>query len=252
MSEVKNTFVTPIGRIVEGHLGEPQITDREGKACDPNWYVGLAVPKGPEADAFIAHIKRVAESHFSDKPNQVKRHDFAWKYTDGDSTEVNQKGVVWNTKNGYPGNIIFRLSTNFAFKTCTQEDPSVSIDAKATKRGDYVRIAGNIRGNGRDDKPGVYLNLTHGQFVRSGEEISNKASCAAVFGGASAPAHDIVNNATGAAPPPPPPAPPGVSKPLLTAAGRKLGLTDDNWNGWTEDQLRAKGYLVPDDDDILF
>ena len=186
------------------------------------------------------------------EPQQLKRNDFAWKFVDGDSTAVNQKGVAWNSKEGYPGHYVLTATTQWDITVCG-DDPRVEIDPKTVERGFWIRVAGNIKGcNDSTQTPGVYLNLEHVQFVRPGEVIQGGRSAADAFGSQqaapAAAAHDIVQNVTTPPPPPlttppPPPQAPGLQ---LTAKGTTEGIDPAGYltAGWTEDQLRKAGWVV--------
>jgi hypothetical protein len=247
MTDPSNTFVTPIGRIVGGSLSRQQTKGFGGVVLDqPIWTVDLAVPKA-DALNLIAQIKAVAAADFAAKPHLAERKDFAFKYDDGDSGEANLNGLVYNTREGYRGHTVFHISNRFEFGTVGPGRQE--IDPATIKTGDYVRLAGSIKGNDRDDKPGVYLNLSGAQFIRVGEAIDTgggAANAADLFADqpvgeppAGLPAHDIVANVI--APPPPPPA----AGPTLTAKGVSEGCDVDAWvaSGWTLDSLRTQGYI---------
>lgn len=258
-----NSFVTPPGRIVGGSLSVAQTKGHEGQElATPKWVVMLALPKGhPGTAELIAKIKRVgAEGFVGALAPQLQRPDFAWKIIDGDSAIPNQRSIAPNTREGYPGHFVLTLTTTFAFQTCG-ENPNELINAAAVQNGSWVRIAGDVKANGSDVKPGVYLNLKAAQFVRNDAVIQTggAVTAAQAFGGAAAPAvpvaaapavpaTDIVTNAV--APPPPPPSvptpPQAPTGPALTAKGVAENCDIAAWgaNGWTEDTLRQHGYIV--------
>lgn len=228
--DANSTFTSPQGRIVGGSVSKPQTKNREGVELDsPRWVLLVAFPKTDPATAkFLDQIKAVAAR---DMPQHHKRPNFAWKFVDGDSDEVNQRGRAWNTKEGYPDHQVVTFTTSREFQTCGTD--LQSIDPAAVKAGSFVRVAGDIKGNGRDDKPGVYVNLGAVQFVETGPEISlGGVDIKQAFGG-------------GAAPTTPPPPAPDVAGPVLTAAAEAAGYTVESLTtaGWTEDQMRSAGHI---------
>src|ERR1700733_10382568 len=98
-------LLTPVGRLVQGSLYEPQTTDAENKPLTirsgPNggqprvdFYFALAVPKGGEQHwsqtQWGAKIWQAGHVGF---PNgQTQSPTFAWKVTDGDSQVPNRMG----------------------------------------------------------------------------------------------------------------------------------------------------------------
>lgn len=265
-----NTFRTPDGRIVGGSLSIKQTKKYDGTPQDPPQYVVIvAFPKtDPATSAMIEQVKRVGTAAFAHAPHALQNPAFAWKIADGDSAVPNQKGKVPNQRPGYAGHWVMTFSTQFEFGSCGA-DPSVQIDAATIKNGFWVRIAGDIRPNGSEANPGIFLNLKAAQFRRADDEIITGGGLSTVeaFGGAavtppvpaammppvpgtpppagmtppvpgtplapSVPAHDIVNNVAG--PPPVPgapsvPAPPvAPTGPMLTAKGVQEGCVPASW-----------------------
>lgn len=157
-------------------------------------------------------------------------------------------------------------------------------DPKMLRRGYYVRVSGNVRSNENPSNPGLYLNFDLVELSGHGAEITSGPDAASVFGasapvlppGASATPIAAAPVSTAArpfpptigspapmagpgpapsapapsAPPPAPAAPPAAPPPgkVLTALGQAsyVGATYAGYiaAGWTDDQLRAQGYLV--------
>lgn len=248
MTDPQNTFTTVAGRIVGGSLSKPQTTDYDGNSQSPRWTVMLAIPKA-EAQPLINQIKAAATAGFAATPALLSRADFAWKWIDGDSTAVNKKNVAYNSKEGYPGHFVFAFSTTFAFETVGQD--LNLLDPASVLTGHWVKVFGDMKANGKQDNPGIYLNLKAVQFVRTDNEIMTGGAVrgADVFGGP-AEAHDIVDNAIAPPPPPPstPPPPPQAPGLQLTAKGLVEGIDPAAYltaaQPWTEDQLRKAGWIV--------
>ena len=199
-------LVTAPGRIVAGDFFKPNTRDAEGrplvyktgdKKGQPRneWYIGLALPKA-DAEGWntiwgkIHEVARAGFPHlFGADGNPTGK--FAWKITDGDSTEPNTKGVRPCDREGYPGHWILNLSNGFAPKVYMQL-PGQSLRELAeaepgVHRGVFARVAFDVRANDSTQQPGVFLNHTMVQIVGFGEEIRFGADPTQVFG-ADAPA----------------------------------------------------------------
>ncbi len=181
MSEAINV-VSPLGRYVEGNCWKSTTTGYQNKPLvnqkgEPyeQWYVGLAIPKGPEFSAFFSQVQARAMEDFPQ--GHYNNPEFAWKVVDGDSP-------VQISKPGRAGHIILRLSTGYA-PTIYAADYTVLIDPNGSPQlGDYMRVNVGVQGNGNLQKPGVYLNLGMIMFVQPGERIIAGPSPEQVFGGA--------------------------------------------------------------------
>lgn len=262
MTDPNNTYTTPVGRLVGGSLSEARTKNRNGP-CEPYWWVALALPKtDPGTAALVAQIKRIAAEGFATQPHLLQHPSFAWKFDDGDSpTAVDSNGNLLCKKEGYPGHYVFSLVASWAVDVCTEDDTRVTIDASSVKTGDWVRLAGDIKANGKSDNPGIYLNLGNAQFMRADTAIRTGAgrSNADAFGTQTPapsmppvpagpvslpapPAPDIVNDVVNGGAPPPPPA----ASPTLTPAGLAAGINVVKYliAGWSEEQLRTAGHIV--------
>lgn len=246
MTDPNNTFTTPEGRIVGGSISRKQDKSYDGsQLATPVWVLKVAFPKtDAAAGKFIERMKATAAAGYAANPQQLQRHDFAWKFIDGDSSVVNQKGTAWNSKEGYPGHWVVTFQTQFDFETVNLD--IAPIDPATVKTGFYVRVGGNLVGNNKNDQnPGIYCNLGTVQFTRVGEEIHLGGMSARDAFGAPAPsqappAHDVVTNAVAPTPPPPP-----SIGPKLTPAGIAAGVNVEAYKaiGWTDAQLLQKGYI---------
>ena len=193
-------LVTCPGRVVAGDFFKPNDKDAQGrpllyksgdKKGQPRneWYMGLAIPKTDNGwNTLWAKINEVARAGFSDlfDANGNPTVKFAWKITDGDSTEPNSKGVRPCDREGYPGHWILNMSNGFAPKVYMQL-PGQSLRELAgpeagVHRGVYARVALDVKPNDVRDQPGVYLNHTMVQIVGFGEEIRFGADPTQVFG----------------------------------------------------------------------
>jgi hypothetical protein len=96
---------------------------------------------------------------------------FAWKIEDGDdATPKGEKQVRNCDKPGHPGNWIVHLKTWKVPELYTQYGDSLITDRASVKRGMYVRVAGDVQGNGQAGKPGVYINHDKVAYVPTENE----------------------------------------------------------------------------------
>lgn len=218
-------YLTPEGRIVGGH---PMIATQSTDDNDNpktfadgtpimNTFLYFALPKAGSTDWKQTALGSVltAEANSAFKPNEVAAPDFSWKVIDGDSSAPMRGGKpAPNTREGWPGHWVLRLSSNFGIK-CFHEgkfDPMQQIqDKNEIKCGDYCRVYIEIAPNnktGYKKTNGLYLNPKMLSVTRAGQVIVTESgpSAADVFGGGSAPAPQAAPPAPApaAAPPPPP------------------------------------------------
>lgn len=194
-------IITPTGRIVAGHPMEANaVTDdvtklpkmqKDGITPRVDFYLGLAIPKGTEADwkqtEWGQKIVAVATAGWPNGEHAAAA--FAWKVADGDSTIPNKKGKIPCEREGWPGHWIINASTGIPIKCyhVGQYDPLNQIqDKNEIKRGDYGRLLISAKDNAPSESPGVYLNPTMFDFQRAGQEIivESGTSAADAFGGA--------------------------------------------------------------------
>lgn len=96
---------------------------------------------------------------------------FAWKIEDGDDTTPKGEKQVRNCdKPGHPGHWIVHLKTWKVPELYTQYGDSIITDRASVKRGMYVRVAGDVQGNGQAGKPGVYINHDKVAYVPTENE----------------------------------------------------------------------------------
>lgn len=231
----KLNITSPVGRIVDGNLYEPQTTDAEGKplvvkngpnAGQPrvNYYFAIAIKKNPgethwAQTAWGQQIWGVGNQAF---PNIAQSPAFAWKIEDGDSQIPNKKGRKNADREGYPGHWILKFSGGFAPKVYQQEGAGyVQVMQKDfCKPGYFVEVAFSVEGNGSSSQPGIYLNHSMVCFRAYGQEISFGPDVASAgFGQSALPAGASATPMAGTAPLPmaapapaayAPPAVPGV------------------------------------------
>lgn len=174
-------LTSPVGRLVMGDAWKGQTkgfngvphTDKNGNPVE-KWFIGIAIPKGPEWDALWNQIYAKGAADFP--AGEYAQPGFSWKIDDGDTAEN-------ASKPGRAGCWILKMQSNFA-PTCWQGNPATQIvDPAALKRGYYVQVGFGCRGNGPDNrgKPGVFLNAGQILLAGFGEEISSGPDANQVF-----------------------------------------------------------------------
>ena len=186
MSE--NNFLTPVGRLVQGHpmkfqsknmQGQP-LTNKDGTPR-VTYFAAIALPKtDPATTEFINTLHAIAQADF---PQGHSQHsNFSWKYMDGDLPEHAQK-------EGFPGHYVVRAANGFAPK-CIKDEGGTLVelhDESQIKRGHYVRFYVGVSGNGQtgqNQTAGLYINLSMVQWLAYGPEIQTGPDANEVFGNA--------------------------------------------------------------------
>lgn len=196
------SFTSPVGRLVSGDIFKGRNTDKDGRPLlfksGPNagqpkteYPLGLAIHKSdPGWPAFEATLKQAAQRDFpalfpNGGPCTVPT--FAWKFHDGDSTVPNSAGTIPNQNPGWAGCHVVFFSTMFApsvFKRNDRGQFEQLTDPDSVKRGYYVRVAGNVKGNGEHSKPGIYINYNMVELVGYGEVLQSGANADQAFSSA--------------------------------------------------------------------
>lgn len=180
----KTELLTPVGRLVQGSLYDPQTTDAENKpltvrtgqnAGQPrvDFYFAIAIPKGSEFEwsqtPWGAKIQAAGVAAF---PNgQTKSPGFAWKITDGDSQIPNTVGRKPADREGYPGHWVLNFSSGFAPGIYTSDGTAQILEDHAVNLGDYIQVYGSVSGNDSQQKPGVFLNHSMVALAGYGKRI---------------------------------------------------------------------------------
>ncbi len=257
-----NSILLPVARVVQGDLAkrQPDTKADDGSVKPGGFFFALAVPKKGEAHwnqlPWGQKIWAIGAAAF---PAIHANPSFAWKVEDGDSVFPNKKGIKNCDREGFPGHWIVKCSGHaFPPKTLTAKGDG-PVPAEAIKCGHYVEALVNVKGNGRTDSPGVYMNYDMVAHSGFGPEIVSYESIDPTtvgFGGAPLPpgatASPVSALAPPAAPPPPtpvvphatilaPPAPPVAHQMTATAPGTYEAMTAAGWN---DDQLRQHGYML--------
>jgi hypothetical protein len=276
------TILFPIGRLVMGSLYKAQDKDRvtgkpfiddSGKPYVKH-YIALAIPKGSEQHWNQTEWgKKIYDVAVKGFPNgQANSPLFSWKIVDGDSNVPNGNGRKPCDSEGHKGHWIVNFSNRFASPILCDEKGALLLKPEEfIKPGDYIQVFGNMKDNGNQQKPGVYLNHTHVAFIGFGERItvSSIDPTTIGFGGAlpagasktpissgfnsvtqvlSAPYQPPVVQTLSHAPVPvpaaAPPAYPNILKPkIMTDLANGATYEAFIQQGWTDEALIQHGYL---------
>lgn len=249
----------------------------------PRYEFGLAIPKGTETHwNQTPWGKQIYDAAVQAWPaGQHARPDFSWKITDGDSKIPNKRMIAPCTRQGHPGHWVLAFSSSFPMDILDSTGRS-RIEPSMVKSGYYIQVAGSIKGsNSNAENPGVYLNAKFVSFQAYGPEIVNGPDPSTLgFGQAQLPAGasqaPMTSNFTPPAqasvatiaapaapvaaapapvpvtphtailsPPPAPSAPPAAPVgPQMTAKAGGATYEQFRAQGWTDEAMRANGYLV--------
>jgi hypothetical protein len=169
----REELLTPVGRLVQGSLYDPQTTDAENRplvvktgvnAGQPRveYYFGLAIPKGNEQHWNQTPWGQIiwAVGHKGFPNGQANSPAFAWKIQDGDSQIPNKAGRKNCDREGYPGHWVLNFACGFAPGIHVINDGIVSqlTEPHAINLGDYIEVYGSVSDNGSSQQPGVFLN----------------------------------------------------------------------------------------------
>lgn len=277
-------FTSPAGRLVQGDAYRPNdkdsngapLTDKNG-APRVEYHIAIAIQKdSAEWPAFKALLD--AESAAAWPQGQWKSPSFSSKIEDGDSTIPNKKGIVPNTRPGFPGCWVVHFTNGFAPSVWSRSkmlpperqgpEPEAFIqlyqDSGLPKKGNVVRVSGDTKGNSNQQSPGMYMNFNMLEFLGyhpDGEIVSaNQPSPSEAFGAApvGAPVPTVAAPAA-SAPAPAPTASPSeapapepytgyaeVPAPGPVMTPKANGVTYEAFiaKGWTDEQLKAQGYMA--------
>ena len=298
-------ITTPVGRIVQGKLWEPQeVKDQKGVAkigtdgkplVDYYFALGIAKTPGHTHWSQTDWGRQIWEEGNRAHPTFAPHPNFSWKVEDGDSPIPNKKGKRNCDREGFPGHWILKLRSGFAIPTYNA-DGSAPMPANAFTPGNFAQVLISVKGN-TGDTPGVYLNPVMAALSGYGAEIvMGPDASEAGFGAAPLPAGASAAPLAAPAGLPTPPAPayvapvlpqalptpavtappavapaptfpsspapvavapnpaflagpavaapPPTPVPQMTAAAGGATYEQFKVNGWTDEAMRASGYLV--------
>lgn len=282
MSNAAVNVTFPPGRMVWGSLYDPKTKDFEGR---PLVYKTGADAGKPRNDySFGVAIPKAGSAHWAETPwgkliwqvghtvsaNAGQMGDnFAWKVVDGDSTVAGKRGRPCD-KPGYAGHWIVAFSSSFAPRVVN----GVSGKFEALDQpgyinpGDYVQVAGNVKGNNSQGNPGILINHNvvcfsgYGERIHVGVDASQLGFATGPVAGAQAAPVGVPSIPGSVAPTGAPPAPPAVVQPnpsfvppvpAAPAAPARVMTEKANGQtyeafiaaGWTDAQLVQHGMMQP-------
>ncbi len=229
-----------------------------------NWFMGFAVPKGPEWDAIYNTMYAAASNDPACTAALCSQSGFNFKIEDCDAPDDPANLGSASRPSGHML-IKFARYKKMGAPCVVDGNRQQIINETAVKRGDYFWVAGSTKFNGAatvKTNAGMYQNIDMLMFAEAGEEIVGEggASAETLFEGIQG--GQVVNGSVSqagapaaakpmaSAPPPPPvndtppppahdlanPAPP---EPLLTYNGTSKTNADWLAAGWSQQQIDA-------------
>jgi len=175
-----------LGRMVQGDLykgsdKDDQGVDRVYKSGKnegqkyTQYYCALAIKKTPG----VAHwglepwgVAILAYGRQCWPTGQAESPKFAWKITDGDSTEFNEGTPPrrWCDHEGFPGHWVVKMTTTFAPKVYNTAGEPI-LEPGYVKRGYFIEVLISLSSNESQKKPGIHINPGMIAFRAFGPEI---------------------------------------------------------------------------------
>lgn len=238
----KTRFTSPVGRLVQGSVDEPQTKDAQGNPRviktgpnagqpNPQYFIAVAFPKADPQGEFAAFWQVLLAQAAADFPNlfpqgpggECVHPNFSFKYIDGDGRDTNGKSNA--EKEGFAGHHVIRFASSYpprCFHAGRYAAHEQIQEKGAIKRGYFVRVNGSVEGNGNAQRPGLYVNLDMVELSAYGPEIVSGPDASQAFGAGPAALPAGATSAPMAPPSAPtgamPPAAPGMPAPAAPAA----------------------------------
>lgn len=198
----KTRFTSPVGRLIQGSVDEPQTKDAQGalrvvktgpNAGQPNpqYFIAVAFPKADPQGEFGAFWQILVGQAAADFPNLFPQGaagacahpNFSFKYIDGDG--VDQNGKPNSKKEGFAGHHVIRFASSYpprCFHAGRYAAHEQIQEKGAIKRGYFVRVNGTVEGNANAQRPGLYVNLDMVELAAFGPEIVSGPDASQAFG----------------------------------------------------------------------
>ena len=221
----KARFTTPVMRMVQGSVDEPQTKDQQGNLRvvktgpnagqpNPQYFVAGAIAKNdPAWPAMWAALVNQAVQDFPNYFPQgaapviaaggpqtgpggvlvmatqgvIAHPQFSFKVMDGDGVDSNGKSNA--SKEGFAGHWVVRFASSYpprCFHAGRYGAHEQIQEKNAIKRGYFIRVSGSVEGNGNAQRPGLYVNLDMVELSAYGAEIVSGPDAADAFGSAPA------------------------------------------------------------------
>jgi len=198
----KTRFTSPVGRLVQGSVDEPQTKDAQGNPRviktgpnagqpNPQYFIAVAFPKSDPQGEFAAFWQVLVAQAAADFPNLFPQGpagacvhpNFSFKYIDGDGRDQNGKPNA--EKEGFAGHHVIRFASSYpprCFHAGRYAAHEQIQEKGAIKRGYFVRVNGSVEGNGNAQRPGLYVNLDMVELSAYGPEIVSGPDASQAFG----------------------------------------------------------------------
>jgi hypothetical protein len=162
--------------------GSPKI-GKDGKPAMQCFFHVAFSKSDPAIGAIRQQMIGLAHAAFAHlvQPDGTAPDNFSWKIIDGDSDRMNQRGVRWRDKEGFPGHYVMKFTSGFLPKCINQEMQPLT-DDKSIKRGDFIRVSFTLADNKPAQTAGLYVNPNMVQFCAYGEAMQSGPDPNAVFG----------------------------------------------------------------------
>lgn len=251
-------------RLVMGSIFDINTKDHQGAPLTDeakhHWFLGFAVPKGPEWDAVYATMFNAAAQDPACTAALAQQPGFNWKIEDCDAPADPSK---LGSASRPAGHMLIKFTRyNAMGQPPAVDGRGMPLTSAQVKRGDWFYVAASTKFNGAktvNTNAGMYQNLDGLMFAESGEEIQgeggfNAASAFAGIQGGMAPqaAAPVGGQLMGQAPVTPAanPAPvtPQASAPVTPVkvyVHTDPAITKEQYQAhdaaWTEDLLVSQG-----------
>lgn len=196
------SFLSPVGRYVQGDFFTPNDKDQQGntkvygsgpKKGQPKaeYFAAIAFAKNDPAWPAFKQLLDTSSMQLWPQlfPNgQSINPMFSNKVIDGDG--IDTTGKPNNQKAGYAGHWVVRMSTTYPPKVFPlgQHTPDKQItQSSLLPCGYYVRVGGTIGSNQNPSRPGIILNPSFVEICAFGDIIQRGPDAAKVLGSAPAP-----------------------------------------------------------------
>jgi len=184
-----DTFITGVGRLVQGTPYEKQTKDfATGQTLPENkqkYYVGIAFDKTQDAITKFTTIWALMQQAAATHPAaamfaKANWAGFKFKFEDGDDPKNADKP-------GWKNHYILKFSNGYAPQILDENQNDVSQQPDALYRGCYVRIVGSVKQNGAQGaQAGIYMNfnciqrVAHGERIQTGPDVRSLLGAAAI------------------------------------------------------------------------
>ncbi len=162
-------------RLVMGSIFDINTTDHENKPMEEskhNWFMGFAVPKGPQWDEVYATMFNAAAQDPSCTAALCQQAGFNWKFEDCDAPANPAK---LGASSHPAGHMLIKFTRyNAMGQTPVYDGVGMPLSSTQVKRGDWFYVAASTKFNGKatvSSNAGMYQNIEGLMFAEVGEAI---------------------------------------------------------------------------------